>query len=97
MSTKSASVLKDPDVDETQSTIDDNYVVVPVDIDDNYRGMLLFLQILTIIMLFPQIKPFTTSFLSAKSKTFICLKIQLDYDSSLGNLTYATTTQSDNR
>jgi hypothetical protein len=57
MNSKSASVFKDPDVDETQSTIDDNYVVV--------------LPTLTIIMLLLQIRPFTTSFLSAKSKTFI--------------------------
>ena len=36
MSTKPASVIKDPDVDETVSTTNDNHVVVPVDIDDNY-------------------------------------------------------------
>ena len=36
MSTKSASVIKDPDVDETVSTTNDNHVVVPADIDDNY-------------------------------------------------------------
>jgi hypothetical protein len=68
MNSKSASVFKDPDVDETQSTIDDNYVVVPADIDDNY---VVVLPTLTIIMLLLQIRPFTTSFLSAKSKTFI--------------------------
>jgi hypothetical protein len=36
MSTKPASVIKDPDVDETVSTTNDNHVVVPADIDDNY-------------------------------------------------------------